>query len=425
MINTEVLKQIYLDQREDFFCEKDFIKRDIILEPYLKSRQIILISGIRRCGKSTLLYEIMKKLNTKNENILYFNFDDERIINFDFNDFNEPYKIHKTFFEVEDKNLIFMFDEIQNIFGFEKFLNRFYEKKIKIFVTGSSSNLLSSEISTTLTGRNLEINLMPFSFREFLKMKKIVVQKKGFSTNDEIKIKKAFNTYLKIGGFPLNIMEQNSQILKSYYSDIIYRDIVSRYNISLVNEIKEIGIYLNTNSTKLFSYEKIKSAVRLKSSSQVKKYLEYFENCFFSYQIKKFDYSLKKQLLNPRKYFICDTGFVNYLSFKFSEDFGRQLENLVFLHFKRKSIYEIFYHKKKFECDFLLKEKDKIVKAIQVTKSLNYENEKREVMGLVEATLEYGLKEGLLLTYEDEERDFVSEGVKIKVRQIWKYLVEN
>ena len=118
-------------------------------------------------------------------------------------------------------------------------------------------------------------------------------------------------------------------------------------------------------------------------------------------------------------------GLLGVVSFKFSEDFGRQLENIVFLHFKRKSIYEIFYHKKKYECDFLLKEKDKIVKAIQVTKGLNYDNEKREVMGLVETVKEYGLKEGLLLTYEVEERDFVKEGVKIKIRQVWKYLLEN
>ena len=142
---------------------------------------------------------------------------------------------------------------------------------------------------------------------------------------------------------------------------------------------------------------------------------------FYYFFVNKYDSSVIKQELSFKKIYLIDNGFNNL--FKFSEDFGRQLENIVFLHYKRKSIYEIFYHKNKFECDFLLKEKDKIVKAIQVTKSLNYDNEKREIMGLVEACSTHKLKRGLILTYEDYEREFIKDKIKIEVRQIWKYLL--
>ena len=251
------------------------------------------------------------------------------------------------------------------------------------------------------------------------------INKDDFILREEkSKLKKFFNEYMKNGGFAYFLKTKNYDYLKNLYEDILYKDIIVRYNLLDEKNIKLLSYYLASNISKEISFNKLKNMLNLSNPTTIKNYISYLENSYLFFTINKFDYSLKKQIYNNKKVYFCDMGLLGVVSFKFSEDFGRQLENIVFLHFKRKSIYEIFYHKKKFECDFLLKEKDKIVKAVQVTKTLNYENEKREVMGLVEAALEYNLKEGLLLTYEDDEKEFMKDKIKIKVRQIWKYLLE-
>ena len=417
-MEENILKEIILDQNE---FKKDVIQRDFLekLENKKKSDFIVIISGVRRCGKSTLLNEFRKN---QKHNKYYLNFDDERLNDFKVKDFD---KLYKVFTELYGDEKTFYFDEIQNIFGFEKFLRRLYEKN-KIYITGSNSNLLSKELGTHLTGRYVQIELFPFSFSEFLKFKKIKVEKNDFYKRVEIsKIKNLFREYLKYGGFYQFLNTKDKDFFKYLYDSILYKDVIVRYKLQNEKNIKDVLYYLISNVGKEFSYNSLKNITNILNSTTIKEYINYLEEVYLIFTINKFDYSLKKQLVNPKKVYSIDIGLSNSISFKFSEDFGRQLENIVFLHYKRKSIYEIFYHKKKFECNFLLKEKDKIVKAVQVTKTINYENEKREVMGLVESVKEYSLKEGLILTYEDEERDFVKDKIKIKVRQIWKYLLEN
>ena len=417
-MEENILKEIILDQNE---FKQDIIQRDFLerVEEKRKSDFIVIISGVRRCGKSTLLNEFRKN---QKYNKYYLNFDDERLNDFNVKDFD---KLYKVFTELYGDEKTFYFDEIQNIFGFEKFLRRLYEKN-KIYITGSNSNLLSKELGTHLTGRYVQIELFPFSFSEFLKFKKFKIEKNDFYKRVKMTIvKNLFREYLKSGGFYQFLNTKDKDFFKYLYDSILYKDVIVRYKLQNEKNIKDVLYYLISNVGKEFSYNSLKNITNILNSTTIKEYINYLEEVYLIFTINKFDYSLKKQLVNPKKVYSIDNGLSNSISFKFSEDFGRQLENIVFLHYKRKSIYEIFYHKKKYECDFLLKEKDKIVKAVQVTKTLNYENEKREVMGLVEAVKEYGLKEGLILTYEDDEREFVRERVKIKVRQIWKYLLEN
>ena len=391
---------------------------------YSKTNKVVILKGVRRCGKSTLLINQIKNLN--NKNTLFVNFEDPKLYSYLGLEILD--KIVDTYKEFVSEKLDFLFlDEVQNIDNFEIFVRKANELNLfKIFITGSSSKLLSKEFGTKLSGRYLEIEVFPLSFLEFLNFKKIKVDKKNLIINS-IKIKKLFKEYLYQGGFP-NLFNIEKELFReeliNYYNSIILKDIVSRYNLKNFDNIKKVSIFVLSNLSKILNLNNLKSSLNI-SYELIQNYIEYLKEVYLIFEINKFDYSLKKQFSSQKKFYSIDTGLTNSVSFKFSEDFGRQLENIVFLHFKRQTIYEIFYHKKKFECDFLLKEKDKIVKAVQVTKSLNYENEKREVMGLVEAALEHDLKEGLILTYEDEEKEFVRDKIKIKVRQIWKYLLEN
>ena len=415
---------------EKNFKRESYEKR---IKLFKKSKETIAIKGIRRCGKSTLLkLEIQNLLDNgvlKNQ-ILFVNFEEPKFMNFlEIDLLDKIYETYLFYLKPNENKKIFLFlDEIQNIVGFEKWINKMKQNKnIEIFITGSSSKLLSNEFSTILSGRFLQIEVFPLSFVEFLSFKKIDSSNEVDIIRNKIKIKREFDSYIKEGGFP-KLIELKTQELKkeeiyNYFLTIILKDISQRYNLSNFYDLKNLAMYFFSNNSKLYSVNNLKN-LKMGSYDTIKKYIEYFKEVYLFFTINKFDYSLKKQILSEKKIYTIDTGFVNYLSFKFSEDFGRQLENIVFLHFKRQTIYEIFYHKNKFECDFLLKEKDKIVKAVQVTKSLNYENEKREVMGLVEAALEHDLKEGLILTYEDDEREFVKDKIKIKVRQLWKYLIE-
>ena len=419
-IGKNILKLIINDQKYNQ-NDLDIVEREIYDKVNFnsKNKEIVIITGIRRCGKSTLLNEFRNKQKYSN---YYLNFDDFRLAFFEVLDFQ---KLEESFLELFGIENIFYFDEIQNINYWERYIRTLYDKNKKIYLTGSNASMLSYELGTHLTGRNIKIEMFPFSFSEFLKFKKVKVEKDDFFiTEKRSLLKKEFLNYLNYGGFPQFVKTKNKDILKEIYKDILFKDIIVRHKLKDEKTIQELCYLLVSNISKEISFNKLKNILNLSNMITVKNYLSYLENSYLFFTINKFDYSLKKQIYDNKKIYIIDTSLINVISFKFSEDFGRQLENIVFMHFKRKSIYEIFYHKKKFECDFLLKEKDKIVKAVQVTKSLNYDNEKREVMGLVEASNEYNLKEGLLLTYEDDEREFIKEGIKIKVRQIWKYLLE-
>jgi uncharacterized protein len=271
---------------------------------------------------------------------------------------------------------VLFLDEIQNVRGWEKFINRIYEKEAKIFVTGSNGRLLSSEIATSLTDRNKVVKLFPFSFSEFLSFLEKGYNLDGLTTQQKALLQKDFNKYLEIGGFPLVVKENDLEIINSYFQDILYRDIVSRYRLSQVNEIKEIGLYFVSNIGKIFSYSTLQKVTGIKSLSTVKDYLDYYEQSFLFFYLKKFDYSVRKQIMNPKKVYTIDPAFANRLGFKFSENKGRILENIIFIDLIRRN-QDIYYYSGKNECDFLVREGTKIVRAIQVCYALNSSNYER------------------------------------------------
>lgn len=410
------LKEVLQDQQALFEKLDNLIEREVSLTNYMKGNEIVIITGIRRCGKSSLLKIISKKLNEK---FVYMNFDDIRLTDFKIENFEDIEEIVSEMYGIKT-NIIYLLDEIQNVPSWERWVNNLHTKKIKVFVTGSNSSLLSSEISTFLTGRNKVIKLYPFSFKEFLLLKKI---KTDYQTTDERRaVSRGFNEYFEKGGFPLVIINDDLSLSKQYFEDILNKDIIKRYNIKKVKELKDLILYLFSNVSKTYSYSTLKQISSIKSLSMINNYIEYLKNVFVASTINKFDYSIKKQKNSSSKFYVLDNSFLKTVAFNFSENAGKRLENLVFIELIRRGA-EVYYHAKKNECDFILKEGLKITKAIQVCLILdNAVTKKREIDGLIEALKEYKLKEGLILTL-DKDEELIAEDKKIIIKPVWKWLL--
>lgn len=422
-MDKSILKEIILEQKERLEKLETGIERKKLSEikKQINLPHSLVITGIRRAGKSTLLLQIMRQFYK--ENCYYFNFEDERLLNFTYKDFNSLYE---ALIELFGKKKVFFFDEIQNVVGWEVFIRRMQEQGIKFYITGSNASLLSKELGTKLTGRYISLGLFPFSFSEFLKFENKEIKKNAFYLSEErAKIKRYFNRYLKNGGMPDYLKYKNPDILKNLYEDILYRDIVARYEIKEIKALRELTFYLLTNLGNLISFNKLKEILKLGSVNTVKSYIDYLENSFLVFTVNVFSYSLKQQFIGPKKVYCIDNGLVNAVSFRFSKDRGRFLENLVFIELKRRG-KEIFYYKTKTnqEVDFLLREKGRAKELIQVSQNLGTEElKKREIDSLIKASEELKLNKGLILT-EDEEDVVKLKKKTIKIIPIYKWLLE-
>lgn len=413
---------------------KNIIKREYYqkqIDISKKAREIIVFQGIRRSGKSTLMNLEIKNLIEQGinpKNILFVNLEDPKFLNYLNVDLLE--RIFETYLEfLNPKNNIYIFlDEVQNIKFWEKWVLKFYEKKknIQIYVTGSSSKLFNDDFATALSGRHLKINVFPLDFKEFLEFNQISTYNKIDLIRNKIKIKNLFQQYVLWGGFPKVSLIQDKQNKKreliTYFDTIIIKDICKRYDIK-PQEINNLAYYLCSNNAKLFSVNKLKN-LKFGAYDTIKKYMSYLKEVYLFFDLSIFSYSLKVQMINQKKIYSIDTGLINSVGFQFSENFGRLLENIVFLELKRNSDFEIFYHKQKKECDFLIKEKNKIRQAIQVCSNLNFiDTKNREITGLIEAMQTYDLKQGLILT-DDQEDEFLIDNLKIVIQPIWKWLLQ-
>lgn len=412
-MDKQALKNIATDQKNAFMNKSGLIDRDTDVNNFLKTSQVVIISGVRRCGKSSLLYLIKEKLGLKENQFCYFNFDDERI-NTDVSIFNELYALHLEMYDTEP---VFFFDEIQIIPGWQKFVNRMHEQGKKIFVTGSNAQLLSSEIATSLTGRAKILELFPFSFAEYLRFFDKNYDLNALSTPKKAALKADLTRYLEMGGFPLVIKEADLELLNGWFQDILYRDIVARYKLTSTDALRQIAVFLLTNIGKLFSYATLQQISGVKSSKSVKDFLTYFENSYLFYYLKKFDYSVKKQIMNSRKVYAIDNGVANRIGINFSKNTGRLMENAVFVELMRRK-KEVYYFKGKNECDFLITENLKPFLAIQLTYELTETSFARETAGLLEAMETYKIPKGLLITFE-EVHDFQIENIETVTLYEW------
>ena len=411
----ETLKSVIKEQHKhkDLSAE---VERQIP-KNFVASELILVISGIRRCGKSVLMQQIRKK---QKEQDYFINFDDERLVNFKIEDFQLLYEV---FVEMYGMQHTFYFDEIQNIEGWERFVRRLHDDGNKVFITGSNATMLSRELGTHLTGRYVRFELYPFSFKEFLSFKKYKTPELGiYTTEEKGRIASLFNDYLEFGGFPVYVRQKNDEYIKQLYESILYKDVMVRNKLTNEREILQLIYFLASNISKPTTNQSLAKVIGVKNTTTVTNYISFIENTYLLFQIMKFDYSLKAQYINPKKNYLIDTVLIQKLGFNFTKNTGRLLENMVFVELKRRG-EEVYYHQGKGECDFVIRRGYPITEAIQVCYMFENEATKtREINGLMEALTTYELEEGLLLTANIEETIQVNNKT-IRLLPVWKWML--
>lgn len=332
----ELLKQIIFEQQE--YCKniaQDTVPRTIE-EEWLTTTEILIITGIRRCGKSVLLQQMRNKLP---EQDFFFNFDDERLVNFTVSDFQT---LQECFFELFGEQHTYYFDEIQNVKGWETFVRRLYNEGNKVIVTGSNARMLSRELGTHLTGRYIAVEIFPFSFQEYLQLAKVQLEAKDFYlTSKRAILLGHFKEYLEKGGFPKYLQSPSTRYLSSLYDSIIFRDVMARNGLTNEKEMQELIFYLASNATKRITYTSLGKIVGIRHSETVKNYLEYIEQTYMIFQLMKYSPSVKVQMLNPKKIYFIDNAIVSRIGFNATDNMGVKLENIVFIELKRRG-YDVF-----------------------------------------------------------------------------------
>lgn len=384
MILKDELAHIVRTQRAMIHSRDEGILREKLVNITPHTNFAVIITGIRRCGKSTLLVQSMKK----EESFNYLNFEDPRLIDLSVQEIDILEEVFRNEHGEQD---LYYFDEIQNLKGWEQYVRYLLDNDNRVIITGSNASLLSQDLGTRLTGRNLRVELFPFSYIEFLKYNK--------RKDDD----NSFNEYLFKGGFPEYLRLSLDEVLQNLLLDIVARDIVARYAIKNPSIITEIAVYLLGNisrETTLSQLQKTFSAIG--SVTTIASYVSYLEDAYILFSLQRFSYSHKSRQINPKKIYAVDNGLITVNTTGFSEDKGRLLENLVFIEL-RKRHREIFYFSEEHECDFLVKDKTKITMAFQVCYELNRRNKEREVRGLLEAMRMFDLTIGYILTSSQED----------------------
>lgn len=420
-MDKDIIKQVILEQEAVKKVAEVGIEREqlALIDSLVPLPHAVIISGVRRCGKSTLMRQILKKHYT--DDIYFVDFEDERFVKFTSDDFNTLYEV---LIELYGLKHAFFFDEIQNIDNWELFIRRIHREKNKVFITGSNASLLSSELSTRLTGRHIVVELLPFSFREYLRYHQVAYNDKSFFiTQEKALLKRHFNEFLEHGGMPEYLEHKNPLVLQNVYENILYKDVIARYEIKEIKAIRELALDLLSNMGTPISYTKIKNNLHLGSVNTVKNYIHYLENAYLIFTLDRFSFSVSQQTQLQKKTYAIDTGLTKQIAFHFSKKQGRYLENIVYLELRRR-YKDIFYYKTEddLEVDFLVREGSKIVLLIQVTESLNDpKTREREYKALTKAMKELHAEKGLILTQEEESAN--SEFPEIDVNAIYKWLL--
>jgi predicted AAA+ superfamily ATPase len=395
MISIDLLAQVIAEQNENFL-QKQLISREMAIP--IPSNQILVVSGVRRCGKSVLI----RKSLPNDVPGLYLNFEDPRLVDFEAADFPKLAQLRDELGKTS-----ILLDEVQTVVGWEIFARSLHEKGEKLYITGSNASMLSRELGTRLTGRYKQVELFPFSYTEFLLFKQL-------SPSEE-----SFETYFQSGGFPEFLQNQDPDYLRTLLRDILTRDVAVRRNISNETALIRLGVFLSSNVAKPFSYARMGSLLEIKSVRTVIDYCDYLAESYLFDLIPMYSPSIRKQLANPKKAFCVDPALASANSLSFSKDQGRKLENYVYLHLRR-SFKEIqYFQTKDSECDFVIKWNEDIIGAVQVCWDLNADTLHRELKGLKAALDETQASQGVLLTWNQED---LLDG--IRVMPVWKWMMQ-
>lgn len=395
-------------------------KREIFpkLVKNLSLKHIQVLQGIRRSGKSSLFKLLINELCLQTDplEILYINLDDPFFMKYS-NDPTGFYEIIQTAKKLTQKDIKYLFlDEVQAISAWEKFVKSVYDSEdfTKIFITGSNSSLLNTQFATLLSGRYISTKIYPLSFSEILQINNI---DNFLKLNKELpKVLKLVDDMMNYGSF-VEVYELENEfkreVLSTYYETILLKDCVANNQIRDIKSFKELSFYALTNLTSLYSYISLSKVLKINDKS-VKEYISFLENSYLFSELKLFSYSLKEQINNKKKLYLSDNGFMN-LGYSFSSNYGKLLENLVFTELQKEDS-EIFYFNSDFECDFIVKQADKII-AIQVCYTLNEENRKREINAFLK--LPFKVDEKYIITYN--QKDKIDD---IEVISFWEYFAK-
>ncbi len=419
-MNHDLLKTVIYDQHE-IIKNFQIVEREYEFD--INANYVVI--GLRRAGKSTLLYKIVQELvkaGTDWNQIIYINFEDERLSEFTLNDFNDILSVQA---EMSDKKGWFFLDEIQNIEGWEKFARRMADSKEHIFITGSNAKMLSAEIENRLGGRYLTKYVTPFNFREFLKAKNMDYSDKTIlATKDSGKIKREMKTYFYFGGFPENIeYKDKREYVSSIYQKILLGDIAARNGLRNTNGLRLLMKKVAESVKDEVSYSKLHNTLKSIGVSISKDividYVGYAQQSFLIFAIRNYFSKFVDKETTP-KYYFNDNGLLNLF---LNKEEPRLLENLAAINLWNKYKDNVYYLKgQNIDADFFVEETGEV---IQVAYSVSNISSVRETRTLVEAArILKEAKRFIIITYE-EENELTVDGVKIEVIPIWKWLIRN
>lgn len=393
----EELVNIIQAQQEYYMTNNEYTSRDLQTRIDWTTSNATIISGVRRCGKSTLMRQGIIDSNLKAG---YLHFDDPRLNDFKVFDFYILEEIWK------DKDIL-QFDEIHRVHGWESYVRQATERKRKIAITGSNANLMSSELGTLLTGRHLTYELFPFSYHEYLNFL-------GKTAGTE-----SWLEYLHKGGFPDAIKHNEVQYHVDLLNDILQKDIVVRRGIRNYHDLFTIALHMLNNIARPFTSTRLSKNYKIKSVKTVTDYIGFLEDVYLIFVVPRYSASFKQQVNNQKKIYAIDHAFARNNSTQFQDDLGRQLENMVFIELRNRT-KEIFYYQEKNECDFVIMERGKGYSCYQVSLNINQQNKDREINGLISALHNFDLSEGTIITLDQEDK-IIEENKTIHLIPFWKW----
>lgn len=426
-MNLNKLKRIIISQKEEIeekLHRENIIPRDVDfnqLRKYISAPNILAILGIRRCGKSILSWQVIGE-----DEFPYINFDDERLIDFQTEDFDH---LLEAFYELYGDFDILVLDEIQNIRGWELFVNRLRRTK-KVIITGSNSRMLSGELATHLTGRHIDFVLFPFSFREYLMYKGLSFKPQDlYSSKTTGIIKNTLDEYMRTGGFP-EVYLLGRDLIVRIYGDILEKDVLKRFSPKKKMTFKEMAKYIVSCSSSEFSYNKLKNVFSIKDIHTIKNWVSLLQDSYLVFTLERFSFKLKEQAIAPKKVYCIDTGLLNAIGFTFTENRGNMMETFVAVELMRRQSYkftsqEIYYWKdhQQREVDFVIKEGRRIKELIQVTYEIEHiRTREREIKALLKASSELNCNTLTIITW-DEEGEERTGRKKIRFIPLWKWVL--
>jgi predicted AAA+ superfamily ATPase len=425
-VQLSTLKEIIANNRRFILSQAKVIIPRCGAQIPAQLNKVAVLYGVRRSGKTFILFD---QYIRHGEAALYLDFEDDRLRDFTLADFD---MLKTAFLELYphliDAPLAFFLDEVQNVEGWERFCRRAVEREgIAVYVSGSSSRMMPAEIHTELRGRAWSLEIMPYSFAEFLRSRGLDPYDPALPFGAEReRVKLLFDRYMRKGGFPeVSVLEnefEQQKLLKDYYGALYFRDLVERYqttNIPLLDVLSDrLFSAFATRFTLTAFYKQYQGRIPL-SKDLLFRYYHNFMESMLLYEVRLFAESSYARMRNPAKIYPVDTGLCRRVS---STDDGRLLETVVFLELRRRGC-ELFYFQDRGECDFISRDADGSLRAIQVCHELNDENSKREVRGLLTACKRIGADSGLILTW-GEEAERTEDGVAVSIRPVWKWCLE-